>query len=106
MPKSPVEFKDHNLEQGGIIKISGAFLLDHEEDILNLVKHEGKLAEERNDNAKVSGIEKVNGGISVQTTDHNLALRIGKALSRAYKGKHEYKFLQGNKFVEVTWQRD
>jgi len=94
------------VEEGGIIKIYGAFLLDHEQDILNLVKHEGKLAEERNPAAKVAKIAKANGGFEVTTTDHNLALKIGKALSHAYKGEHTYKFLKEEKFVEVVWQRD
>ena len=106
MPRDPVSFRNQDSEHGGVVHISGAFLLDHETDILNLVKHEGKLAEERNRKTKVSKIEKKNGGFSVETSDHNLALRIGKALHSAYKGDHQYKFLKGDKFVEVTWKRD
>ncbi|NQT29048.1 MAG: hypothetical protein HQ596_00605 [Candidatus Saganbacteria bacterium] len=98
--------RNPDYEEGGIIKISGAFLLDHEEDILNLVKHEGKLAEERNPNARVIEIAKINGGIEVKTSDHNLAMRIGKALSRSYKGEHHYNFRKGEKYAEVVWKRD
>ncbi|OGB87337.1 hypothetical protein A3H38_00690 [candidate division WOR-1 bacterium RIFCSPLOWO2_02_FULL_46_20] len=94
------------IEEGGVVNLSGAFLLDHEEEIINLVKHEGKLATERNPKAKVSKIAKANGGLLVETTDHNLALRIGKALYRAYKGDHQYKFLKDEKFVRVDWKRD
>jgi len=92
-------------EAGGIIKISGSFLLDHEEDILSLIKKEGQLAEERN-GTRVTKIEKENGGIRVETSDHNLAMRIGKALNHAYQGEHEYRFREGEKFAEVTWRRD
>lgn len=95
-----------HIEEGGIIRISGKFLLDHEDEIVNLVKHEGRLAEQRNPQHKVSKIEKVDGGIVVEITDHNLAMHIGKALVHAYKGKHEYKFLKSEKFVEVDWKRD
>ena len=94
------------IEEGGLIKLSGAFLLDHEEEILNLVKREGKLATERNEKAKLVKIDKANGVLAIRTSDHNLALRIGKALTHAYKGQHTYKFLKGEKFVEVEWQRD
>lgn len=94
------------IEEGGIIKISGSFLLDHEEEIVNLVKHEGKLAEEKNPLHRVSKIEKANGGLVAEVTDHNLTLHIGKRLVSAYKGAHQYKFLKGEKFVEVDWRRD
>lgn len=94
------------IEEGGIIKISGNFLLDHEDEVINLVKHEGKLAEQRNPDHKVNKIEKVNGGINVELSAHNLALHIGKRLEHAYKGKHTFKFLKDEKYVEVLWSRD
>jgi hypothetical protein len=100
------QWRNPEAELGGVIKISGSFILDHEEDILNLVKHEGKMAEERNSNMRLRKIEKSEGGILVETTDHNLALRIGKALHRAYKGEHSFNFREGEKFAEVFWRRD
>jgi hypothetical protein len=99
--------KPKMIEEGGLIRLSGKFLLDHEEEVVNLVKHEGKLAEERNPLHKVITIEKADGGVIVaKTSEHNLALHIGKRLEHAYKGKHEYKFLKGEKYVEVLWSRD
>ena len=94
------------IEEGGIIRISGKFLLDHEDDVINLVKHEGKLAEQRNPDHKVKKIEKVNGGINVELSTHNLALHIGKQLEHAYKGEHTFRFLKEEKYVEVIWRRD
>ena len=49
---------------------------------------------------------KADGKIVAQTTDHNLAMKIGKALVHSYKGEHEYKFSKGEKFVEVIWARN
>ncbi|MFA5113614.1 MAG: hypothetical protein WC529_04885 [Candidatus Margulisiibacteriota bacterium] len=94
------------VEEGGILRISGKFLLDHENEIVNLIKHEGNLAEQKNPGHKVVSIDKADGGIVAAISDHNLALHIGKALSHAYQGKHEYKFLKGEKYVEVDWRRD
>lgn len=94
------------LEEGGILRISGKFLLDHEDEIINLVKHEGKLAEQKNPAHRINKIEKIKNDIVAEISDHNLALHIGKALEHAYKGKHTYKFLKGEKFVEVDWKRD
>lgn len=101
------EFRDpEKIEEGGLLRISGAFILDHEEEILNLIKKEGKLEEQRNPNARIKKIEKNNGGISVETTHHSLAMHMGKSLQRAYKGEHKYRFLKGQKYVEVDWKRD
>ncbi len=115
MPKGPVgrekgvryeQSRNRDTELGGIVKISGAFLLDHETDILNLVKHEAKLAEERNPKAKLVSLDKNDGTITVKLSEHNLAMRIGKALHSAYKGEHHYNFREGEKFAEVYWKRD
>jgi hypothetical protein len=95
-----------HIEEGGVVKMSGKFLLDHEEEIVNLIKHEGRIAEERNPLHKVTAIEKADGGMVAKISDHNLALHIGKALFHAYKGTHEFKFLKGEKYVEVLWNRD
>ncbi len=98
--------RNPDYEAGGLIKISGKFLLDHEEDILNLIKKEGKLAKERNNNSHISDIKKDGQGILIKASDHNLAIRIGKAVHRAYKGELELKFREGEKFAEVIWRRD
>jgi hypothetical protein len=115
MPKGPIgrekgiryeQWRNPDIEEGGTIKITGTFIVDHEADILNLIKHEGKLAVERNNNIRISKVEKTGNGILVETTSHNLAMRIGKALHRAYKGEFQFKFREGEKFVEVDWKRD
>lgn len=99
--------RNPDVELGGVIRISGAFILDHEEDILNLVKHQGRLAEQRNARHRITKIEKdKDGTLVVTTSEHNLAERIGRALHRAYKGEHRLKFREGEKFVEVDWRRD
>lgn len=101
------DFREKNkIEEGGILRLNGKFLLDHEEEIINLIKHEGNLAEQKNPTHKVIKIEKANGGIVAEVSDHNLTLHIGKRLNHAYKGEHTYKFLKGEKFVEVDWKRD
>lgn len=98
--------KPIKIEQGGVIRLTGAFLLDHEEEIVNLIKHEAKLAAEKNPAHKLNKIEKANGGLVAELSDHNLTLHIGKKLVGSYKGEHSYKFSQGEKFVEVDWKRD
>jgi len=98
--------KPKKIEEGGVIRLTGKFLLDHEDEVIGLVKHHGQAAEQKNPQHRITKIEKVNGGIIVETSEHNLAVHIGKALHHAYKGEHVYKFLKGEKFVEVDWKRD
>ena len=98
--------KPEKIEEGGLVRISGAFLLDHEEEILGLVKHEALAAEKKNPEHRITSLVKADGVIKVETSEHNLAIHIGKALHHAYKGQHEFKFLPGEKFVEVDWRRD
>lgn len=93
-------------EQGGLIRLNGKFLLDHEEEIVNLIKHEGSLAEAENTEHRVDDIKKVDGGLVVQVSNSRLAMHIGKCLNHAYKGTHTYKFSKGEKYVEVDWARD
>ena len=93
-------------DSAGAVRISGNFISDHEEEILNLIKREGKLSEERNSRARITKIEKANGGIIVETSDQHLAMKIGKSLQSAYKGEHQYKYRDGDKFIEVNWRRD
>jgi len=100
-------FRDpEKIEEGGVLKISGSFILNHEEEVLNLIKKEGKLEEERNPQARITKIEKSDGSILVETSNHSLAMHMGKSLQRAYKGEHKYRFLKGQKYVEVDWKRD
>lgn len=98
--------KPKAIEQGGILRLSGAFLLDHGDELLNLIKHEGRLAEQKNPQHKINKVEKVDGSILVEISDHNLTMHIGKALTHAYKGEHKYKFRDGEKYIEVDWKRD
>ncbi|MFH1683499.1 MAG: hypothetical protein ABIA67_01310 [Candidatus Margulisiibacteriota bacterium] len=95
-----------HIEEGGVINLSGKFLLDHETEIVNLIKHQADLAEQKNPDHRLTRIDKVDGGIVAGFSNHNLAMHVGKALANAYKGEHQFKFLKGEKFVEVDWKKD
>jgi len=90
----------------GIVNISGTFAAEHADEILRLVKAEEKRALEKNPLERLISISNKKGLICLETTSDTLALRIGKALKRTYKGKHEYDFRYGDKHVEVDWSRD
>ena len=91
---------------GGIVHLSGNFLREHKDDILNLIHNEGERAMMINPLERVMDIEASNAAYDVLTTNEKLAQRIGKALHRAYDGHVAYKWSEDNKLVRVSWQRD
>jgi hypothetical protein len=51
-------------------------------------------------------IEERDGRLYIETTNEALALRIGRAVFKAFKGEIEYKFSETQKLVRVLWRRD
>jgi len=89
----------------GILTLSGEFLFNHHQDILNLLRSEEKRAVAKNPLERIISIEERKGTIQVETTTESLALRMGRVLFRAYKGNVSYKFSQDEKLVRVNWNR-
>lgn len=91
---------------GGVVTLSGGFLKEHEEEILNLINHENREAMEINPLERIIDIEQRDSEITVQTTNEKLAQRIGRAVFKAYDGVVEYKWSKGTKLARVNWHRD
>lgn len=89
----------------GVVNISGDFVAEHFEDLVNLVKAEERRAAEKNPLERLMKVDKVDGGIKVETTSDALALRIGRLLNKSYKGSTDFKFRYGDKYVIVDWVR-
>jgi hypothetical protein len=91
----------------GKVFLSGTFVGEHMDELLNIIKSEEKRAKENNPLDRLILVDKRNGGIYAETTSDALAMRIGHHLKGAYKGgQEEFKFRSGDKFVEVNWHRD
>jgi len=99
------EINDHVSD--GVLHITGAGVKPHMQDIKNLIMHMGKTAEARNVLDRVERIDDDRNGMTVYTTLNQLAVRIGKSVSNAYKGgKLVIKWSREDKPVEVTWTYD
>jgi NMD protein affecting ribosome stability and mRNA decay len=99
----------HKIEDGypmGIINLSGPFVAEHREELVSMLKSEERRAMQKNPLERFIKIEKRNGGLYAETTSDALALRVGHLLTRAYKGKHEYHWRSGDKYVEIDWRRE
>jgi hypothetical protein len=91
----------------GEVRISGAFVAAHHDEIVTLLHTEGNRAAEDNPLARVVDLQSPSADhIVVRTTTEHLAQRLGHALQKAFDGDVHYGFSHENKFAHVTWSRD
>ncbi|HAH88091.1 MAG TPA: ATPase [Armatimonadetes bacterium] len=91
---------------GGIVELTGAFVREHETEIVNLVRNENNRAMEINPIERIMDIQKSANGLTIQTTNEKLAQRIGRAVYKSYSGDVDYKWSEDNKLARVYWHRD
>ena len=91
---------------GGVLRITGSFIWDHKEEILNLIRNESSKALSVNPLERIMSLQSNDGEIEITTTNEKLAQRIGRALHKAYSGTVEYKWSGDTKLARVMWHRD
>lgn len=89
----------------GQVEISGEFLRDHRDDILNLIKNREGMEKEERPLERIMAINDTGDRISITTTGVHVARRIGEALSRAYQGDFSYQYGEADKSIRVSWCR-
>lgn len=90
----------------GVLKITGSFVRNHKEEIINLIRNETGKAAHGNPLERVMSMESDSEGMHITTTNEKLAQKIGRALHKAYRGKVEYKWSADNRLARVNWHRD
>jgi len=91
----------------GEVRISGAFVSAHHDEIETLLHTEGARAAEDNPLGRVVDLQSPSPDhIVVRTSTEHLAQRLGHALHKAFDGDVHYGFSHENKFAHVTWSRD
>lgn len=105
--KCPADRKIEDKYAMGKVILSGNFINEHMDELINVIKSEERRAMSVNPLDRLILVEKRNGGLYAETTSNALATRIGHHLKRSYKGSDEdFKFRLGDKFVEIHWHRD
>jgi hypothetical protein len=91
----------------GILELKGAFLQEHKQEIMNILKNEEERQRAKNALPRIGKIEESDGGkLIVYTTSVRLAYRLGKAVYNACKGDLTIKWSDGEHFTRVYWNRD
>jgi hypothetical protein len=92
----------------GFVHVDGEFVRTHRADIVSLLKNEAARAADDNPLAQIIDWHE-NGhtdDVLVTTTTEHLAIRLGRALEKAFDGKVLYGFSHENKLAHVWWHRD
>lgn len=98
--------KQADRQPGGIVTLSGAFLSDHSEEILNLIRNENAKAQTGNPLERIMDMQSDHEEMVITTTNEKLAQRIGRAVHKAYSGEIDYQFGEDNKQARVNWRRE
>lgn len=91
---------------GGVVTLRGAFLTDHSEEILNLIRNESVKAQTNNPLERIMDMRFAGEEMVITTTNEKLAQRIGRAVYKAYSGEIDYQFGENNKQARVNWHRE
>jgi NMD protein affecting ribosome stability and mRNA decay len=89
----------------GLISLSGTYLHENRDAILNLVKHVEEKAREKNPLGRIMEIGLDKGVITISTTEDKVAQKIGREIFKAHKGELHYSWSHEQKMVRVTWKR-
>ena len=92
----------------GFVHVDGDFVRAHRSDIVALLTNESGRAAEDNPLAQILELRddpRMNDVLVTTTTEH-LAIRLGRALQKAFDGQVRYGFSHENKLARVWWHRD
>lgn len=98
--------KQRDRVPGGVLKLTGGFVTDHKEEILNLIRNQSGKAQAVNPLERIMDMTSTDGELMITTTNEKLAQRIGRALHKAYSGTIEYQFSEDTKLARVNWRRE
>ncbi|MBT0652171.1 BCAM0308 family protein [Geomobilimonas luticola] len=95
--------EDHN--PAGVITLSGEYLLRHEDEILNIIKHVEAKSRAKNPLGRIMEIQQERDVMTIGTTEDKLAQKLGREIYKAHKGELHYQWSHDQEFVRVSWSR-
>ncbi len=91
---------------GGILHLSGSYLSEKKEEIINLVRNQEEEANKQRPLQRILWIKEGKGEVEIATTTPHLAMRLGRAVHSAHKGDLEIQTLRDEYMVRLFWRRD
>jgi hypothetical protein len=90
----------------GFVDIQGAFFRDRREEVENLIYNTEKAETLQHPMERLIQVRHENGTVHVTTTGVHIARRIGDAVARAYSGETTINYLDDEKRVRISVQRE
>ncbi|SNZ03856.1 hypothetical protein SAMN06265182_0489 [Persephonella hydrogeniphila] len=91
--------------EGGVVILEGDFMQSHKDEILNLIKNVEEEEMAYRPLERIIEIKDEGNKITITTTYEHLARRIGESVHKAYKGKLNFQYPEGTKYIRVHWER-
>ena len=101
----PACHRIHDRYPAGYVTLTGEFFAAHRDEILNLVRNCEVREKAEHPLERIMGIEDIEGGVLVTTTDTHLARYIGESLHAAEKGQLHYEYNKEDNLLRVKWTR-
>jgi NMD protein affecting ribosome stability and mRNA decay len=90
----------------GVVTLSGHYLADHKNEILNTIKQEEAKHREKNPLGRIMEITDEAGRITVTTTEDKLAQKLGREVYKSQHGELHYQWSHDQRVVRVDWMRE
>jgi hypothetical protein len=90
----------------GTLTLSGSFLLEHLNEIVNLIKNTEEQEKAEHALERLISLTDSEDALIVTTTGIHLANRLGHALEAAFKGHSDYQYNDNEYGLSVSWTRD
>lgn len=103
--RCPACSRVHDDFPAGYVRLGGAFLGEHRDEILQLVKKCEASERAEHPLERIMAIHEREGGVEVTTTGTHLAREIAERVHRAYKGELEFSYNREDNLLRATWQR-
>lgn len=89
----------------GVVTLSGDYLLSHEDEILNALKHTELQSRTKNPLGRIMEIAQEADVVTITTTEDKLAQKLGREIFKAHRGELQYQWSHDPQLVRVTWKR-
>jgi len=89
----------------GYVRLAGAFLAQHRDEVLQLVRNEEAREKSTHPLQRIMTLRQAGKEVEITTTDVHMAHRLGEAVRSAFQGDLEVKYSHDEHLVRVRWTR-
>lgn len=101
----PADQRIRDRVPAGILTLSGEFLAQHKDEIMNLIRNKAEQEGKEHPLKRIMDMEEQEGELVITFTDAHLPRGIGEALHRAYEGELDYEYTKEDIMLRVSWHR-